>query len=86
MKTVIFISLNTAVKPHGTVKNVPFFQQKKSNHKKIRIFWGKRAAEMDSTQNFGLEKVWLKEILSWAKIPTRVKDFGLKMQYRSRRS
>ena len=36
---------------------------------------------MDSTQNFGLEKVWLKEILSWAKIPTRVKDFGLKMPY-----
>ena len=63
-----------------------FFQQKKWNKKKIRIFWGKWAAEMDSTQNFGLEKVWLKEILSWAQIPSRVKDFGLKMQYRSRRS
>ena len=33
---------------------------------------------MDSTQNFSLEKVWLKEILSWTKMPTRVKDFGLK--------
>ena len=33
---------------------------------------------MDSTLNFGLEKVWLKEILSLTKICARVKDFGLK--------
>ena len=63
-----------------------FFQQKKRNKNKIRIFWGKRAPEMDSTQNSGLEKVWLKTILSEPQARSRVKDFGLKIQYRSRRS
>ena len=55
-----------------------FFQQKILIQWKIRIFWHKRAAEMDSTLNFGLEKVWLKEILSLTQIRSRVKDFGLK--------
>ena len=81
-KTWIFSYFNLAQycrKATRERQECTFFQKKKSNHKKIRIFWGKRAAEMDSTQNFGLEKVWLKEILSWAKMPTRIEYFGLKM-------
>ena len=35
---------------------------------------------------FWSRKSLVEKILSWAKMPSRVKDFGLKMQYRSRRS
>ena len=53
------------------------------NNGKMRIFWAKRAAKMDSTHNFGLEKVWLQEILCGTQTVPSLKDFSRFFQKRS---
>ena len=62
---------------------MPKFQVVFLEQRKMRIFWAKWAAKMDSTHNFGLEKVWLQEILCGTQTVPSLKDFSRFFQKRS---